>query len=119
MYMYKTGHKEGFNWNIGNNLLLFQGFDLNYHNSFKQGVEAYVTAEANLASTTIQSADSIHEGKLSVQADKDKKDFFEDNHAAVVLPFTFAYLPYNDEEVSSVQGHKVHSWIHVIYMVYR
>ena len=68
-----------------------------------------MTAEANLASATIQSADSIREGKLSVQADKDKKDFFEDNHAAVVLPFTFAYLPYNDEEVGSVQGYKVNS----------
>ena len=78
-----------------------QGFDRNYHESFKRGVEAYVTAEANLASTTIQSADSLREAKLAVEADKDKQYFFDDNQGTVTLPFTFAYLPYNDEEVGT------------------
>lgn len=58
-----------------------------------------MTAEANLASTIIQSADSLREAKLSVQADKDKQYFFDDNQGTLTLPFTFAYLPYNDEEV--------------------
>lgn len=79
--------------------LLLQVFDSNYHDSFKRGVEAYVTAEANLASAIIQSAEVVREGKLSVQADKDKQLFFEDNHAAFVQPFTFAFLPHSDEEV--------------------
>ena len=59
-----------------------------------------MTAEAHLAEATIQSANSLREAKLAVQADKDKQYFFEDNHGTVVLPFNkFAYLPYNDEEV--------------------
>ena len=58
-----------------------------------------MTAEGNLPSATIQSVNSIREGKLSVEADKDKQYFFEDNHASLVQPLTFAYLPYNDEEV--------------------
>lgn len=60
-----------------------------------------MTAEANLASATIQSADSLCEAKLSVEADKDKQFFFDDNQGTVTLPFTFAYLPYNDEEVGT------------------
>ena len=58
-----------------------------------------MTAEANLASTIIQSADGLREAKLSVQADKDKQYFFDDNQGTLTLPSTFAYLPYNDEEV--------------------
>ena len=81
---------------------IIQGFDSNYHNSFKRGVEAYVTAEAHLAGVTIQSADTIREGKISVVADRDKQFFFEDNHTALMQPFTFAFLPYNDEEVGSL-----------------
>lgn len=81
---------------------LVDGFDTNYHDSFKRGIEAYTTAEATLASATIQSADSIREGKLSVLADKDKHYFFEDSHGALALPFTFAFLPYNDEELNQV-----------------
>ena len=65
-------------------------------------MEAYVTAEANLASTTNQSADSLREAKLAVEADKDKQYFFDDNQGTVTLPFTFAYLPYNDEEVGTL-----------------
>ena len=60
-----------------------------------------MTAEANLASATIQSANSLREAKLSVQADKDKQYFFDDNQGTLSLPFTFAYLPYNDEEVGT------------------
>ena len=82
-------------------ICLFQGFDSNFHDAFKRGVEAYITAEANLAGATIQSVDSIREGKLSVLADRDKQYFFEDNHSALALPFTFAYLPYTDVEVGS------------------
>ena len=78
---------------------MFQVFDSNYHNSFKRGLEAYVTAEANVATGNIQSADSIREGKLSVQADKDKQFFFEDNHAAFAQHFAFAFLPHSDDEV--------------------
>ena len=79
--------------------MLLQVFDSNYHDSFKRGLEAYVTAEANLANVSIQSAEVVREGKLSVLADKDKQHFFEDNHAAFVQPFTFAFLPHSDEEV--------------------
>ena len=79
--------------------MLLQVFDSNYHDSFKRGLEAYVTAEANLANASIQSAEVVREGKLSVLADKDKQLFFEDNHAAFVQPFTFAFLPHTDEEV--------------------
>ena len=79
--------------------MLLQVFDSNYHDSFKRGLEAYVTAEANLANASIQSAEVVREGKLSVLADKDKQHFFEDNHAAFVQPFTFAFLPHTDEEV--------------------
>ncbi|KAJ7351127.1 SLIT-ROBO Rho GTPase-activating protein 3 [Desmophyllum pertusum] len=83
---------------------LVDGFDCNYHISFKRGVEAYITAEANLACATIQSSESVREGKLSVDPDKDKQYFFEDNHnqGALVLPFTFAYLPHNEEELNQV-----------------
>lgn len=90
--------------NYYNNFLgtLVDGFDSNYHASFKRGVEAYVTAEANLASAVIQSADAIREGKLSVEAEKDKQFFFEDNHTALVQPFTFAFLPHNDDELNQV-----------------
>lgn len=35
-------------------------------------------------------------------AEKDKHYFFEDSHGALALPFTFAFLPYNDEEACSV-----------------
>lgn len=77
-------------------------FDSNYHDSFKRGLEAYVTAEANLANASIQSAEVVREGKLSVLADKDKQHFFEDNHAAFVQPFTFAFLPHSDEEMNQV-----------------
>ena len=58
-----------------------------------------MTAEANLAEVTIQSVNSLRESKLSVQADKDKQFFFEDNHGTLAQPFKFAYLPYTDEEV--------------------
>ena len=61
-----------------------------------------MTAEANLAGATIQSADSLREAKLAVEADKDKQYFFDDNQGTVTLPFTFAYLPYNDEEVGTL-----------------
>lgn len=60
-----------------------------------------MTAEANLASATIQSADSLREAKLTVEADKDKQYFFDDNQGTVTRPFTFAYLPYSDEEVGA------------------
>ena len=76
-----------------------KGFDFNYHESFKRGVEAYVTAEASVACATVQSADAVREVKLSVEAEKDKKFFFEDNQAAAVLPFLFSFLPYADDEV--------------------
>ena len=69
-----------------------------------------MTAEANLASATIQSADSLREAKLSVEADKDKQFFFDDNQGTVTLPFTFAYLPYNDEEVHSTFVHVHVQW---------
>lgn len=85
------------NWQVI--IVFLKSFDSNYHNSFKRGVEAYVTAEANLAGATIQSVNSLREAKLSVQADKDKQFFFEDNQGTVVQPFKFAYLPYTDEEV--------------------
>ena len=65
-----------------------------------------MTAEANLAGATIQSVDSLREAKLSVQADKDKQFFFDDNQGTVTLPFTFAYLPYNDEEVWTFSTYK-------------
>ncbi|XP_068757781.1 SLIT-ROBO Rho GTPase-activating protein 2B-like [Montipora capricornis] len=87
--------------NYDNNFLgtLLDVFDSNYHNSFKRGLEAYVTAEANVAAGNIQSADSIREGKLSVQADKDKQFFFEDTHAAFAHHFAFAFFPHSDDEV--------------------
>lgn len=90
--------------NYYNNFLgtLLDVFDSNYHNSFKRGLEAYVTAEANVATGNIQSADSIREGKLSVQADKDKQFFFEDNQAAFAQHFAFAFLPHSDDEMNQV-----------------
>lgn len=77
-----------------------QGFDFNYHNSFKNVIEAYASAECTFASSTIQSMDSIREVKLSVDAEVDKQQFFEDNQQTFSLPYTFNFIPSSDEEVS-------------------
>ena len=63
------------------------------------GVEAYVTAEANVAASSNQSVDVVREAKFTVEAAKDKQFFFDDNSGALALPFTFAFLPFNDDEV--------------------
>ena len=77
-----------------------QGFDFNYHDSFKNAVEAYATAECTLASSAIQGLESVREVKLTVEADVDKKHLFEDNPSTLNLPFTnFHFLPYSEEEV--------------------
>ena len=76
-----------------------QTFDYNYHDSFTRGVEAYVTAEANVAASSNQSVDVVREAKFTVEAAKDKQFFFDDNSGALALPFTFAFLPFNDDEV--------------------
>ena len=74
-----------------------QTFDYNYHDSFTRGVEAYVTAEANVAASSNQSVDVVREAKFTVEAAKDKQFFFDDNSGALALPFTFAFLPFNDD----------------------
>jgi hypothetical protein len=56
-------------------------------------------AECTLASSTIQSMDSIREVMLSVDAEVDKQQFFEDNQSTFSLPYTFHFLPCTDEEV--------------------
>ena len=59
-------------------------------------------AEANAAGAAIQSVDCVREAKLTVQADKDKQYFFDDNPGTLALQFKFAFLPYNDEEVGKL-----------------
>ncbi|PFX15089.1 SLIT-ROBO Rho GTPase-activating protein 1 [Stylophora pistillata] len=86
---------------------LVDTFDYNYHDSFTRGIEAYVTAEAYAAGSIIQSVDGVREAKLSVEATKDKQLFFDDNAGTLVLPFTFAFLPYNDEELYQVSPQQI------------
>ena len=78
----------------------FQGFDFSYHSSFKWAVEAYVSMEASVASSTNQSMDAVREVKLGVEPETDKQYYFDDNHTMFSLPFTFHFLPQVEEEVS-------------------
>ena len=67
-----------------------QGLDYKYHESFKRSVEAFALATSNICRGTLQSVEDMREVGLTVEAETDKKSFFEDNQHTFSIPFKFA-----------------------------